>query len=71
MAFQSAYDQDTGDATFYPPPHTDPVRTNFRFDPFSGVSSTSVQELAPTHHLMGLLLLGGVILAFEWLRKRK
>jgi hypothetical protein len=58
------------DQQYYPPPYTDPIRGNFRYDPFSGVSTTSVRAAGPSHSLLGLLALAGIVLAFEWARKR-
>ncbi len=67
-----SYNKPTADAAYYPPSATDPVRTNFRLDPFSGVSTASVQTPgAPSHSLLGLLGLAGLVVAFEYFRQRK
>lgn len=67
-----SYSKTTADASYYPPPYTDPVRTNFRLDPFSGVSTASVQSApAQGHSLLGLLLIGGAVVGFEYFRKRR
>jgi hypothetical protein len=67
-----SYSKPTADAAYYPPIASDPVRTNFRLDPFSGVSTASVQSpSAPSHSLLGLVLLGGIVVAFEYFRARK
>lgn len=66
------YDKPAADAAYYPPPYTDPVRSNFRYDPFSGVSTASVQAAtAPSHSIIGLVALAGIVLAFEWFRRKR
>lgn len=67
-----SYDKAIADAAYYPPIASDPVRSNFRLDPFSGVSTASVASPdGPSHSLLGLALLAGAVLAFEWFRKKR
>lgn len=71
MAPENSYQKEVADAVYYNPPYRDPIRANFRYDPFSGVSTSSVQSQAPSHSMIGLLALAGVVLVFEWARIKK
>lgn len=64
---ETYYREQVGGATFYPAGSTDPVRANAPFTPVTIVGGGD----APSVPILGVVLVAGVVLWFEFMRRKR
>lgn len=64
---ETYYREAIGNGAFYPGGSTDPVRANAPFTPVTIVNDGS----APSVPILGVVILAGVVLWFEHMRRRR